>query len=300
MARVVVTGGAGFIGCHLVDALVARGDSVAVVDTFVDGRRHNRLNPEAVYHEVDVRDEKGLARTFADAETVFHLAALPRVQYSLEYPIHSTNVNVIGTATVLDVAQRLGVRRVVYSASSSAYGNSDVLPLQEDMPAKPMSPYAFQKHAGEILCATWYRSYALETVCLRYFNVYGPRLDLNGAYAQVLGVFLRQRQAGEPLTITGTGEQRRDMVHVTDVVRANLLAAESPRVGRGEVINIGAGENHRINELADLFGGKRIYIPPRLEPFASLANIEKAQDLLGWKPAVRFEDGICALLASNG
>lgn len=302
MAKVVVTGGAGFIGAHLVDKLVNNGNEVHVIDNLTEGLREDRLNPQAMYHEFDIRDlayPECAMSEMRGAQTLFHLAALPRVQQSIDNPIETHDVNVNGTLAVLEAARNAGVKRVVYSASSSAYGMSEKLPISETDPTAPMSPYAAQKLMSELLCQTWYRTYGLETVCLRYFNVYGPKLDPDGPYALVVGIFLKQMRAGVPLTITGDGTQTRDFTHVSDVIRANILAAESSEVGKGEVINIGAGRNASINELAKMFGGPVVYIAPRLEPKHNRADNRHAEVLLGWKPTVKLEDGIEELKKLN-
>ena len=197
-----------------------------------------------------------------------------------------------GTLNVLVAAKDAGVKRVVYSASSSAYGNQDTLPLREDMEARPMSPYGLQKYIGELKCRLFYQVYGLETVSLRYFNVYGPRAPVEGAYALVIGKFLDQRKKGEPLPVVPDGKQSRDFTHVRDVVRANILAAESDKVGKGEVINIGGGHNRSVLEIAELIGGPWKFVEPRLEPKHTLADITKAKNLLGWEPQVRLEEGI--------
>lgn len=295
MKKAVVTGGAGFIGSHIVDALIARGDEVHVVDNYAGGRREDRINPDATYHEVDVRDYDKLAPIVAGAEYVFHEAALPRVQFSIENPELTFSVNVGGTVSVLRAAHEGGVKRFVYAASSSAYGDQAILPISEDLPAQPKSPYGLQKYVSELSCRLWSEVYGLSTVSLRYFNVYGPKFDPDGAYALVIGKFLKQKKEGTPLTITGDGTQTRDFTHVSDVVRANLLAAESTNVGKGEAINIGAGRNASVNDLAALIGGPSVHVVARLEPHDTLANNERAKELLGWEPRVRLEDGIMAL-----
>lgn len=292
--KVVVTGGAGFIGSHLVDALLEAGKEVIVIDDLSGGKRE-RVDPKATLHVVDIRDYDAIAPLFSGAEYVFHLAALPRVQYSIEHPTETHAVNVNGTLNVLLAAKEAGVKRVVYSASSSAYGNQETLPLREDMLPAPLSPYGLHKFIGEHYAHVFSEVYGLSTVSLRYFNVYGPRLDPDGAYALVIGKFLKQRSEGGPMTITGDGTQTRDFTHVRDVVRANLLAAESTQVGHGEVVNIGAGRNASINELAHLIGGPVTYIPARLEPKNTLADNTKARELLGWIPEVALADGIAEL-----
>lgn len=300
MAKAIVTGGAGFIGSHIVDALVLRGDEVHVIDNYAGGRREDRFNAQATYHEVDIRDFAKMAPIMKGADVVFHEAALPRVQYSIEQPVETFSVNVDGTVSVLKAAHEGGVKRVVYAASSSAYGDQETLPLSEDLPAQPKSPYGLQKYIGELACSLWSEVYALPTVSLRYFNVYGPRFDPEGAYALVIGKFLKQRSEGAPLTITGDGTQTRDFTHVSDIVRANLLAAESPNVGKGEVINIGAGRNMNVNDLAALIGGEAVHVAPRLEPHDTRADNRRAKKLLGWEPTVTLEDGIAALKKEMG
>ena len=300
MSKVIVTGGAGFIGSHIVDALVARGDEVHVVDDYSGGRREDRINPKATYHEVDIREYEKLAPIVAGAEYVFHEAAVPRVPYSIEHPLETFSVNVQGTASVLRAAKEGGVKRLVYAASSSAYGDQDTLPLSEDMAARPKSPYGLQKYVGELSCRLWSDVYGLPTVSLRYFNVYGPKFDPEGAYALVIGKFFKQRLAGQPLTVTGDGTQTRDYTHVRDIVQANLLAAESPKVGLGEVVNIGAGRNVSVNDLAAMIGGPSVHIEPRLEPHDTRADNRKAKELLGWEPKVTLEDGIAELKKEMG
>lgn len=289
--KVVVTGGAGFIGSHLTDALVGKGFDVHVIDNLSGGRRE-RVNERAVFHELDIRDFSSIAPVFEGAHFVFHLAALPRVQPSIKDPKTTHDVNVTGTLNVLVAAKDAGVKRVIYSASSSAYGNQDTLPLREEMEVLPLSPYGLQKYIGELECRLFSVVYGIETVSLRYFNVYGPRLSTDGAYALAIGKFLEQRKNGEQMTIVPDGKQSRDFTHVRDVVRANFLAAESPNVGKGEVINIGGGKNRSILEVAELIGGPWKFVEPRLEPKHTLADISRAKTLLGWEPSVSFEEGI--------
>jgi len=294
--KVIVTGGAGFIGSHLVDSLVEKGFDVHscdvyVVDNLSGGKREN-INPKAVFHQVDIRNFETLVPIFKDAKYVFHTAALPRVQPSIQDPRTTHDVNVTGTLNVLIAARDAGVKRVIYSASSSAYGNQDSLPLREEMEARPLSPYGLQKYIGELQSRLFSIVYGIETVSLRYFNVYGPRASTEGAYALVIARFLEQRKKGESMTVVPDGLQSRDFTHVRDVVRANILAAESSKVGRGEVLNIGGGKNHTVFEVADLIGGPRVFVEPRLEPKHTLADISKARELIGWEPQVVFEEGV--------
>jgi len=293
--KVVVTGGAGFIGSNLVEALLAEGADVHVVDNFAGGKKPERLLDDAIYHEVDIREGDMLTPIFSGADTVFHLAALPRVQYSIQYPIETNDVNVNGTLRIVLAAKDAGVRRIVYSASSSAYGDQKTMPLHEELMPNPKSPYGMQKYVGEIKMKVASEVWGIETVSLRYFNVYGPKLDPEGSYALVIGKFLDQRKKGGAMTITGTGEQTRDFTHVRDVVRANMLAALSEKVGKGEVINIGAGNNASIKKIAELIGGPIEYVEARLEPKDTLADNKKARELLGWEPQVSLDDGIFEL-----
>ncbi len=298
--KAVVTGGAGFIGSNLVHALLEKGYEVHVVDTFVGGKMPERINPKATYHEVDVRATDALIPIMSGADVVFHTAAIPRVPYSIEHPVETTDMNITGTVSVLTAASRAHVRRLVYSASGSAYGEQVTLPLREDMVANPVNPYGLQKYVGELFAKLWSETYGIETVSLRYFNVYGPGLDPVGPYALAVGKFLMARKNNEPITIYGDGTITRDYTHVRDVVRANLLAAESPTVGKGEVINIGAGRNVTIKYLADLFGGEIIYSTPRIEAHDSLADNRKARELLAWEPTVTLEDGVTQLKKEYG
>ncbi|MBI4224868.1 MAG: NAD-dependent epimerase/dehydratase family protein [Candidatus Sungbacteria bacterium] len=295
----IVTGGAGFIGSHVVDALVSRGDEVHVIDNLSAGKRE-RVNPKAQLHEKDIRNFDEIAPIFVGADLVFHLAALPRVQPSIIDPRTTHDVNVTGALNVLVASRDSQVKRVVYSASSSAYGDQDSMPLREDMPASPLSPYGLQKYIGELQCRLFSVVYGMETVSLRYFNVYGPGAAADGAYSLVIGKFLDQRSKGEPMTVVPDGTQSRDFTHVRDVVRANLLAAESSKVGKGEVINIGGGHDHSVLEVAALIGGPTVFVEPRLEPKRTLADITKAKTLLGWEPTIDFKQGIEELKKMHG
>lgn len=290
----VVTGGAGFIGSHLTRALLEDGYEVRIVDNLSGGKREN-VPGNARFFKQDVNDTGALASIMAGAAFVFHLAALPRVQYSIERPIETNRANVDGTVSTLNAARDAGVKRLIYAASSSAYGDQAIMPLVEDLPANPKSPYGLQKYIGELYCRVFSEVYGLPTVCLRYFNVYGPGASAEGAYALVIAKFLRQRALGKPMTITGDGTQTRDFTHVHDVVRANMLAATSSRVGKGEVINIGAGKNVSVARVAELIGGPTEHVPPRLEPHDTRADNARAKELLDWEPRVSLEEGIAEL-----
>ncbi len=248
-------------------------------------------------HEADIRDFEKIKPIFQDAKYVFHTAAIARVQPSIKDPRTYNEVNVTGTLNVLKAAHEAGVKRVIYSASSSAYGNQETLPLHEDMEPRPMSPYAAQKYFGEIYCKIFSQVYGLETVSLRYFNVYGPRqtTESDGPYATVVGIFLEQRARGKPLSVVPDGNQSRDFTHVSDVTMANLLAAESSKVGSGEVINIGCSRPYTILEVADLIGGPKVFVESRVEPRHTRADITRARLLLSWEPKITFEEGIAEL-----
>ncbi len=300
--KYIVTGGAGFIGSHITDKLVERGDEVHVVDNFLTGKREN-VNPKATLHEIDIRDFEKLPDIFRGAAGIFHVAAQPRMQYSIKEPRLTNDINITGTLNVLLAARDAGVRRVVYSASSSAYGRANPVPFTEDMPADPIIPYAIQKRVGEQYCIMASRFYGLETVSLRYFNVYGPRqtTDTDGPYATVIGIFLGQRSKNQPMTIVPDGRQRRDFTHVSDIAMANLQAMQSPNVGAGEIINIGTGKNYSVLEVAQMIGGPTVLAEPRQgEAAATLADNTRARTLLDWTPRITFEEGISRLKEAHG
>ena len=300
--KLVVTGGAGFIGSNLVDQLILNGNEVHVIDNFSTGKKEN-CNNKAVYHTLDISDSRNikiLKNILKEVDTVFHCAALARVQPSIIDPLKYELNNTIGLMNVLKTSVDMKVRRFIYSASSSAYGPSDKLPSKESEPVNPISPYASQKYYGELCCKMFSSVYNIETVSLRYFNVFGERQNLGGAYATVVGIFINQIIEGKPLTINGDGNQRRDFTYVGDVVNANILASTSFNVGKGETINIGTGENTSINDLADMIGGKKKYLKPVNEPFANLADIKKAKKLLDWEPKVTLESWIKKYKLKNG
>ncbi len=297
--RLLVTGGAGFIGSNLVDELVRQKHHVLVIDNLSGGKIEN-VNRKAKFYRADVTDMKQIKPIFRGVDYVFHLAALPRVQFSIEHPLESDTVNVRGTLNILVASADAGVKRVIYSASSSAYGDQKIMPLRENFVAHPKSPYGLQKHIGELYCKTWSEVYGLPTVCLRYFNVYGHRQNDEGAYALVIAKFFKQKSLGQPMTVTGDGKQTRDFTNVKDVVRANILAMRSKKVGKGEVVNIGASNNQSILCIAKLIGGLVKFIPARFEPKNSLADNKLAAKLLGWHPTVSIEEGIAELKQDSG
>lgn len=292
----LVTGGAGFIGSHIATSLLARGDTVRILDNLSTGKREN-VPEDATLIEGDICTRSSIRKAFLGIDGVFHVAALPRVQLSIEQPVETNDANVNGTLNVILAAREAKVRRLVYSASSSAYGDPISLPLHEEMKPGPKSPYGLQKYVGEEYVRLASLFWNLETVSLRYFNVYGPRMASEGAYVTVIATFLRQQRAGEPLTIVGDGTQTRDFTYIDDVVRANLLAMGSDNVGKGEVINIGAGDNHTVNEVASLIGGPTTHVPARIEPHDTLADTACARTLLGWQAQVPFREGLAKTIA---
>ncbi len=296
MSTYLVTGGAGFIGTNITKFLLDQGHAVRVFDNYAAGKKPERLQSAAQYVEGDIRQLDQLVDACQGVEGIFHLAALPRVPFSVEHPLETHQTNVDGTLNVLLAARETGVKRVVFSSSSSAYGDQTVFPLREDMPALPISPYALHKFIGEHYCRLFASLYGLETVALRYFNVYGPFFDPNGAYALVIGRFLRQRAQGEPMTVCGDGKYYRDFTHVTDIARANYLAMTKPTVGKGEVINIGNGEPHSVMEIVEMIGGPHEFVQERPGDIRMThADNSKAKALLGWEPTVSFDDGVAAL-----
>jgi UDP-glucose 4-epimerase len=296
----LITGGAGFIGSHMVRTLLERGERVRILDNFATGKREH-LVPLAGRIEViegDVRYLNNVQEAVAGADYVLHLAALPSVARSVRTPIESNDVNVVGTLNLLVAARDAGVKRVVYSASSSAYGNSVTLPKEETMPSDPLSPYAVNKLTGELYCRTFTRVYGLETVSLRYFNVFGPRQDPTSQYSAVIPRFIQAALGGKPPVIYGDGEQSRDFSYVQNAVEASLLACTAPGVA-GETINVGCGHRVTLNELVRMIGrltGRAIepvYEAPRAGDVRhSLAGIEKAARLLGYTPIVGLEEGL--------
>ena len=292
--KYVVTGGAGFIGSNLVESLISEGNTVHIIDNLSSGKTEN-INSAAIFHNYDISKSENynkVCQILDKADTVFHCAASARVQPSILNPIEYENNNTIGLITLLKASVDSKVRRFIYSASSSAYGETKKLPSREDDPTDPISPYAAQKFYGEICCKMFSKVYEIETVSLRYFNVFGERQNLGGAYATVIGIFLNQKKLQKPLTINGNGEQRRDFIYVKDIVNANILASKSKKIGRGEVINIGSGKNISINSVAKMIHKKFEYKKSVKEPFANLASIEKAKKLLDWEPKTTLESWI--------
>tara|TARA_B100000902_G_scaffold260264_1_gene246488 strand:+ start:4858 stop:5757 length:900 start_codon:yes stop_codon:yes gene_type:complete len=292
----LVTGGAGFIGSNLVDQLLKIGHEVVVVDNeHSDAHDQFYWNPKAHWNvNGDIRDYDFLKNCMKGVDYVFHLAAEARIQPAIKNPIEAVSINAVGTCTVLQCARESGVKRVMYSSTSSAYGFNNT-PNVESQPDDCLNPYSISKVTGEKLCKMYTDLYGLDTVIFRYFNVYGERQPLRGQYAPVIGIFLRQKNAGEPLTIVGDGEQRRDFTHVSDVVNANIMAAisNSEPESFGQVYNVGTSVNYSVNEIAEMISDNTINIPPRIgETKISLANNDKIRDTFGWEPKVSLPDWI--------
>lgn len=296
----IVTGGAGFIGSHMVDLLVERGFGVRVIDNQAGGRAanlaHHKNNSDVVLDERDIRSLAPDDKLFSDARFVFHFAGIGDIVPSIERPSEYMSVNVQGTVHVLEAARHAGVRKVVYAASSSCYGLADV-PTREDHPINPQYPYALSKYFGEGAAFHWYKVYRLPVNAIRIFNAYGTRSRTSGAYGAVFGVFLRQKLADKPFTVVGDGTQTRDFLYVTDVAAAFFAAAETEKTG--EVWNLGAGKPQSVNYLVELLGGEVVRLPKRPgEPDGTWADISKIRRDLGWAPKVSFEQGVNLILAN--
>tara|TARA_Y100001973_G_C5209212_1_gene344187 strand:- start:25292 stop:26203 length:912 start_codon:yes stop_codon:yes gene_type:complete len=298
MKKVLVTGGAGFIGSNLVDSLKDDYNyEVCVVDDLsAESNEQFHIREDVSNHQTSITNYEDFLK-ICEKETpecIFHLAAEARIQPSIHDPRKTCETNFLGTCNVLQAAKETGVKRVIYSSTSSAYGSSNTAPYKETDPKDCLNPYAVSKTGGEELCKAYFDLYGLETITFRYFNVYGPRQPLKGEYAPVIGLFLRQKKAGEPLTIIGDGTQSRDFTHVNDVVKANFLASLTDNHWAfGEIFNIGTGKNYSILELAKMVGGETINLPERLgESKISIADISKARKLLNWEPIESLEEYI--------
>jgi len=291
----LITGGCGFIGSHLVDELINQEHEVVVVDDLSsESNEKFYVNERAKYHKVSIEDYEKLKelKCFEGIDFVFHLAAESRIQPTLEKPQKACYTNFYGTCNILQLSRENNVKRVIYSGTSSAYGLKNKIPLTEDMPRDCLNPYSVTKVAAEDLCKMYYTLWGLETVTLRYFNVFGERQPVKGQYAPVVGIFLRQNKKGEPLTIVGDGKQRRDFTYVNDVVRANIKAAIcSKKEILGQIINIGTGTSSSIINLAKLVSENHKHLPERLgESRETLADISRAKSLLDWEPTVTVEE----------
>jgi len=296
----IVTGGAGFIGSHMVDLLLESGFAVRAIDNLVGGREgnvaHHASDLDFALEQRDVRSYSPEDPLFAGAHYVFHFAGIGDIVPSIERPLDYMSGNVQGTVHMLECARHAGVQKFVYAASSSCYGLADV-PTREDHRIDPQYPYALSKYQGEQAAFHWHRIYKLPVNSIRIFNAYGTRSRTSGAYGAVFGVFLRQKLAGKPYTVVGDGKQSRDFLYVSDVARAFLAAAETPLVGK--FWNLGAGKPQSVNRLVELLGGEKVHIPKRPgEPDCTWADITKITTELGWSPQISFEEGIAKIVAN--
>lgn len=292
--KFLITGGAGFIGSRLTDILITEGHEVVIVDNLSTGKREN-INSAAHFLEVDISVSKNkdiVLNQLIDCDGVFHLAASTKVQESIEQPLEYNKQNVDSTLNILNWAKEAGVKRIVNSSSSAVYGDCEFMPIKEHQKTEPISPYGLQKLIGEEYCKLFSRIYNIETVNLRYFNVFGERQPTEGSYCSVVGLFLNQKKERKPLTIVGNGEQTRDFVYVGDIASANVLAMISENVGGGECLNIGTNKATSVNEIAKSVGGNIEHTEKRKEPKASLSCNNKAKKLLKWEPSINIKDWI--------
>ena len=291
----LVTGGAGFIGSHIVDKLIGLGHEVVVIDNETSQvHNHFYYNEKAVYHKIDIADYDLTKDLYKGVDYVFHCAAESRIQPTILNPLGAVRTNTLGTATVVQCSREAGVKKVMYSSTSSGYGLKNEPPLSENMPDDCLNPYSVSKIAGEKLCSMYNKLFGVKTIIFRYFNVYGNREPLRGPYAPVVGLFLKQHAAGEDLTIVPDGTQRRDFTHVDDVVSANILAMQVDEHNHyGEVFNVGTGTNHSVLELAAMISDKTKMIESRLgEAYVTLADNTKLKSIFGWKSSKKIEDYI--------
>lgn len=297
--KTLVTGGAGFIGSHLVDRLLSDGHDVLVLDNFSTGRpanlEHHRGNSHLQLVQIDVADQEKITPYFIGIDWVFHMAALADIVPSIQQPEKYHHSNVDGTLSVLEAARHAGVKRFLYTASSSCYGIPDAYPTQETAEIRPQYPYALTKNLGEQMVMHWGQVYKLPVVALRLFNVYGPRSRTSGTYGAVFGVFLAQKLAGKPFTVVGDGMQTRDFTYVTDVADAFVAAAASNATN--EVFNVGSGNTYSVNSLVKLLGGEVVYLPKRPgEPDCTFADTRKIFENIGWQAKVSLEQGVANIL----
>lgn len=287
MFRSLVTGGAGFIGSHIVEYLLDQGHYVTVVDNESANNEKFYWNDKCDNVKADITDYYMMKNVMTNVDYVFHLAAESRLQPAIKNPIEAVQKNCVGTTVMLQCARESGVKRFIYSSTSSGYGNNPY-PNVETQPDDCLNPYSASKVAAEKFCKMYYDLYGLETVSLRYFNVFGERSPTVGQYAPVIGIFQRQKESGNPLTIVGDGSQRRDFIYAGDVAKANYLAATSNLDGYyGQVFNVGSGKNYSIQEIADVISTNQTYIPERSgEMDTTIANIDKIGKVIGWKPEV--------------
>ena len=298
--KCLVTGGAGFIGSHLVERLLFDGHTVSVIDNFSTGRPENLNhlveNKRLRIFEGNINNKRLIRKAMEKSNWVFHLAALADIVPSIQRPIDYTDANIRGTLSVLETARRKNVSRFIYAASSSCYGIPDKYPTPESAPTRPQYPYALSKCLGEQCVMHWHQLYGLPAISLRMFNVFGPRSRTSGTYGAVFGVFLAQKLAGKPFTVVGDGSQTRDFTFVTDVVNAFIMAARS--TVSGDIMNVGSGNTHSINYLVELLGGEVQHIPKRPgEPECTFADISRIKNRLDWTAKTSFEEGVKTMLA---
>ena len=298
--KALVTGGCGFIGSHLVDKLLSTNMEVDVIDNLSTGRlenlKHQEGNKNLKIHRLDIADHKKIVPIFEGIDYVFHLAALADIVPSIENPLFYHSSNVDGTINILEASRNVGIKHFVYAASSSCYGIPDIYPTPETAEIRLQYPYAVTKNLAEQYVIYWHQIYGLPVTSLRFFNVYGERSRTSGTYGAVFGVFLKQKLAGKPFTVVGSGEQTRDFTYVTDVIDACFLASQNKNV-IGEIMNVGSGNTYSVNRLVELLEGEIIHIPKRPgEPNRTFADISKIKNLLDWKPKISFEEGVKKVL----
>jgi UDP-glucose 4-epimerase len=292
--KALVTGGAGFIGSHIVDKLIDLKYEVIVIDNQSSiCHDHFYFNDQATYHNLDIKDYDKTRELYNNVDYVFHCAAEARIQNAVTIPLQTISTNVVGTTSVLQCCLEAGVKKVMYSSTSSSYGLKNSPPLSENMPDDCLNVYSLSKLTGEKLCNLYYKMYGLKTVSFRYFNVYGPREPIKGPYALVVGKFLKQHKSNLPLTIVPDGTQRRDFTHVNDIVNANILAMITDHSQYGEVFNVGTGINYSVLELAAMISSNTIFVEPRIaEAYITLANNTKIKEVFGWQPKEKLENYI--------
>jgi UDP-glucose 4-epimerase len=290
----LVTGGAGFIGSHIVDKLIDLNHEVIVIDNESSTCHYQfYYNNKATYHKLDIKDYENTKHLYDGVDYVFHCAAEARIQNAVNIPLQTVSTNVVGTATVLQCSKESKVKKVIYSSTSSSYGLKNHPPLKEDMIEDCLNIYSLSKVSGEKLCSAYYKFDQVKTICLRYFNVYGPREPVKGPYALVVGKFLRQHANGQPLTVVSDGTQRRDFTYISDIVEANILAMTTDHDHYGEIFNVGTGTNYSVLELAKMISDNIIFVEPRIgEAYITLADNSKIKSILGWQPKIKLEDYI--------
>ncbi len=290
--KYLVTGGAGFIGSNLVDELIRLGNDVVVIDNLSTGKKEN-INPKATFHNADVADFEAIKPLFSGVDYVFHLAALPRVLLSMQEPVKTSKTNLMGTISVFKAAAESKAKRVIFYSSSAVYGNQKKIPFKESMEPSPVSPYGLQKLVGEQFAKLFSDIYHIPIISLRFFNVYGPRIDFDSDYGLVIGKFLYASINNQPLTIFGDGNQTRGFCYVGDVVDASIKAMESSNLKGGEVINISSKESYAVNDLAKLIGGNITYMPKREgDPLDTKADVSMAKKLLQWESQINLNEGL--------